>query len=495
MFRGGPTRVLCEDASRALSGCRGSVVVGVRGASPGSAEATSGWWDARWDYRFTVTVNAAAVPRSDVLAAARVDLAAMLGANGTPDLATLRVVEVDEAGLVSDGPRAAQFDADLVDGTAGRLIFPVDGTIAAGATRSFHVYLNPVGSAVPAVAPTLNLSQTGSYMTRTSVGPLEARPTGTPALHGGGFVAVAPTRLLDTRDGSAPAVAALEAGTAHRMAVRGRAGVPMTATAAVINVTVVDSTEAAFLRVWPATEPMPQTSSINADAHDVVANLVTTVLGEDGAVLLALSDGSAHLAVDLVGYYAPEANGGYHPVTPLRALDTRSAGGHSNAVGPEGTVTVDLAAALGVAGSEIAAVALNVTAVSPSVGGYLTVVPGGTSPLPTVSNLNFGAGQTVPNAVTVATDGAGRITVFNRFGTTHVVLDVVGWYDTDGSGARFHALAPTRVTDTRRRPGRAPVQVGEIYTASVAGGRPAFPPTPWPWWATSPSPRPMAGGT
>ena len=49
---------------------------------------------------------------------------------------------------------------------------------------------------------------------------------------------------------------------------------------------------------------------------------------------------------------------------------------------------------------DAAAVVLNVTVTAPEGSGFITVYPCG-EPLPTASNLNFVAGDTVPNAVVV----------------------------------------------------------------------------------------------
>jgi len=34
----------------------------------------------------------------------------------------------------------------------------------------------------------------------------------------------------------------------------------------------------------------------------------------------------------------------------------------------------------------------------------------------------------VPNLVVVKLSAGGKIDIFNAFGTTHVIVDVVGWY-------------------------------------------------------------------
>ena len=48
--------------------------------------------------------------------------------------------------------------------------------------------------------------------------------------------------------------------------------------------------------------------------------------------------------------------------------------------------------------------------------------------LPLASDLNFVAGQTVPNLVVVKLSAAGQINIYNGFGSTDVIVDVEGWF-------------------------------------------------------------------
>src|SRR5713226_9420525 len=88
--------------------------------------------------------------------------------------------------------------------------------------------------------------------------------------------------------------------------------------------------------------------------------------------------------------------GTYHPLTPARILDTR----FSSRLGPGVTINVQITGKGGVPTAGVSAVVLNVTATDISQAGFLTVYPQGGS-VPLASNLNFNAGQTVPNLVTV----------------------------------------------------------------------------------------------
>lgn len=65
---------------------------------------------------------------------------------------------------------------------------------------------------------------------------------------------------------------------------------------------------------------------------------------------------------------------------------------------------------------------LNVSAVGPSRNGFLTVFDC-TPKIPNASNVNFVAGQTVPNAVLAKLTSSGEVCVYS-FAETDLVIDV-----------------------------------------------------------------------
>ncbi|MGB3444171.1 MAG: hypothetical protein WBA97_35990 [Actinophytocola sp.] len=131
------------------------------------------------------------------------------------------------------------------------------------------------------------------------------------------------------------------------------------------------------------------------------------------------------------------------PVAPRRVLDTRSSG---VPVGHGATVTVDLS---GQTPATATSVVLNVTGTQPTAATYVAVYSSDES-LPESSNLNLLRGQTRANAATVALSQNRTVTLFNRAGSTHLVVDLAGFYATD-QGAGFTAQAPARALDTRSR--------------------------------------------
>jgi sugar lactone lactonase YvrE len=182
------------------------------------------------------------------------------------------------------------------------------------------------------------------------------------------------------------------------------------------------------------------------DAGDLLFATTTRVLKVAGVSAGAAVPGPA-CTEPAPGTTASPAS--YQPVPPARILDTRTGtgtGGVMKAVGPASTITLDVTGVGGVPEAGVSAVALNVTVTEPSGGGYLTVFPSGT-PRPTTSTINFLPGQTVANMAVAKVGNDGKVDIYNATGTSHVVVDVVGWYGDQGS--RFNSLVPARILDTR----------------------------------------------
>ena len=253
-----------------------------------------------------------------------------------------------------------------------------------------------------------------------------------------------PSRLMDTRNGGQP----LQPGNPVVLLVTTGGQVPNTATAVVLNVTVTNTVGPGFLTVWPTGSPQPTASNLNWAARETRPNLVTVSVGM-GDLVSFVASSPTDVVADLEGYFLPPSGsaGGYVPVSPLRLLDTRTAGGTPLAGG--GTVDVPVTGAGGVPAAGVSGVVLNVTVTNTSAAGFLTVYPAG-APRPTASNLNWAAGWTVPNRVFVPVGMGGKVTFFNSFGSTDLVVDVNGYF-TDGTatGNLFTPASPVRVLDTR----------------------------------------------
>jgi alpha-tubulin suppressor-like RCC1 family protein len=268
------------------------------------------------------------------------------------------------------------------------------------------------------------------------------------------FVPLPPQRILDTRSGVGAPPGRVAADSEVALAVLDRAGVPASGVAAIIlNVTATDAGGSGFVTAYPAGIARPEASNLNLESvGQTIPNLVTVGLGQGGLVTLYTSV-STHLLADVAGYYtaAPQsqAAGRLVPVDPTRVLDTRSDSGGPIAGGSARELRVTGIGGVPTAG--VSALVLNVTATGAEGRGYMTVFPSG-SPRPEASNLNFAVGQTVPNQVIVPVGVGGNVSMFAS-ATTHVVVDVAGWF-TDSTAyptwtGLFIPVTPTRTVDTR----------------------------------------------
>ncbi len=350
-----------------------------------------------------------------------------------------------QATLSWTNPAGANYAYTVVRIEPGAMVAtsPVAGTAVAS------------GRLTSAVASGLQLGQTYTVSAfAVDIAGEVSGPTQIVVTTAAGFVPLPPTRVLDTRTTDVPPSWApgtpVGPGQTVTLPVASVDGVPADATAAVLNVTATDVTSPTFVTVHPDGVPTA-TSNLNLVPGDTRANLVTVALGANGVVDLTNSAGDVDLLVDLAGYYDAGGADLYSPLAPTRVLDTRTSTvppgwAAGQPLGAGGTLDLPVAGVDGVP-ADAAAVVVNITAVDPSAGTYLTAYPTGGSP-PVASNVNAGTGAIVPNLAVVKVGSGGDITLFNFAGDTHVVVDVVGAYGPSGADL-FVPASPTRLLDTR----------------------------------------------
>ncbi|MGL5910693.1 MAG: hypothetical protein ACRCZP_11870 [Phycicoccus sp.] len=311
----------------------------------------------------------------------------------------------------------------------------------------------------------------------------------------GRYVGVPQTRLMDTRNGTGVRVGALGAGSTVSLHVQGSAGLPTFGLGSVVlNVTAVGATDSSFVSVYPSGTTRPTVSSLNLSRGFTGANLVTVPVGESGAVDLYNAAGSVHLVADVVGWYAKGTRAAtfgadFFPTVPERVFDSRT-DWKGRRLGPREyfPVTLDYPGYEG----RITSLVVNVTATGSTGAGFLSLVQAKPSTMPATSSLNYPGGATVANLATVAAStvqlgGSGQYPRFwvvnSGSASTHVVVDVVGFYATTSDsppGLRFRPLPPQRVLDTRSDLGVASVGSGvaaRVQAPASVGG--------WDTWALS----------
>ncbi|HMC40067.1 MAG TPA: CAP domain-containing protein [Acidimicrobiales bacterium] len=297
-----------------------------------------------------------------------------------------------------------------------------------------------------------------------------------------GVQALPPARILDTRTGLGGVPAArLGPGGSLNVRVTGTGGVPAASVGAVVlNVAVTNTTNAGYLTVYPQEDPRPLAASLNWVAGQTVANEVQVAVRGSGQLTIYNAAGYTDVIFDVFGYVptttgSPSASGLYHPIVPARILDTRDGnGGYRGPLASRQTITFTVAGRGGVPLSGASAVVLNLfdTSAAGAPSSYFALYPAGGA-LPATANLNFVAGQTAGNRVTVKLGAGGQLSLYNAAGTADAIADVVGWYS-DGiastTGATFTGVTPDRVLDTRDGTGAGgPLGPGATMRVTVAG--------------------------
>lgn len=119
------------------------------------------------------------------------------------------------------------------------------------------------------------------------------------AAAGGRFTPVTPSRLPDTRTGTAVGAAATKS-----FGIAGKGGVPADAKAVVMTLSATSASAATSVTAYPTGTPRPGTWDLNTVPGDVRANLVVVPVdpGTKAATLYNAA-GSTHLVADVVGYY------------------------------------------------------------------------------------------------------------------------------------------------------------------------------------------------
>ncbi len=308
----------------------------------------------------------------------------------------------------------------------------------------------------PVYDDTLGFFSNSSVVDRTGA------PTGrAPATQEGAghsvLIPVVPTRLLETRSGPGlgtvdsqfNAIGLRPADSVLELGIVGRAQMPAWARSVVLNVTVTGALGAGYLTVYPCGESRPTSSNLNYDIGQTRAVAVIARIGGNGAVCI-YTQTPVQVITDLTGFYAFGAS--FSGVVPARLLDTRvgpefttidgQSAGQGRVLG--GSVTGVKVTGRGGVPTDASSVAVNVTAINPTLAGFITVFPCGEQ-IPVASTVNFTPGAIVPNAAVVKVGANGAICIYSNT-DTDVVVDANGY---DAAQAVVRLFEPTRVLETR----------------------------------------------
>ncbi|MBC3842784.1 N-acetylmuramoyl-L-alanine amidase [Streptacidiphilus sp. 4-A2] len=120
---------------------------------------------------------------------------------------------------------------------------------------------------------------------------------------GGVFHTLAPTRLLDTRNGTGSPADPVGPGGTISLQVAGNSGIPLKGvTAVVLNVTATGPTAASWITVYPDGSTGAQTSTLDVTPGLTVPNLVVVPV-VDGSIDFSNARGDVNLVADVTGFF------------------------------------------------------------------------------------------------------------------------------------------------------------------------------------------------
>jgi hypothetical protein len=174
---------------------------------------------------------------------------------------------------------------------------------------------------------------------------------------------------------------------------------------------------------------------------------------------------------------AAGVGGDFVPVPATHLLDTRSGlGGTAGVRGAGSTTTFQVLGVSGIPSADVSGLVVDVTAVGPTALTQLTVWPDG-STRPSTSNLSAVAGSVLSTTAVVPVGASGKLSVYNAAGSTHIIVDVQGYFRTvsgaPGQGG-FVPVTPERLVDTRSGLGapKAPLPANGTVTVTIGDGSP-----------------------
>ena len=273
------------------------------------------------------------------------------------------------------------------------------------------------------------------------------------------FVPVTPCRIMDTRSPAGPfGGPSITGGSTRNVAIPSSGcGIPTSAAAYSLNVTVVPSGVLSYLTLWPTGQSQPGVSTLNSFDGRIKANAAVVPAGSSGQVSVFVTH-TTDVLLDINGYFVPasgSSNLAFYPVTPCRITDTRSTagpfGGPSMTAGQTRSFTIP-SAGCGIPASA-QAYALNMTVVPPGPLSFLTTWPAGQAQ-PVVSTLNAFTGAVTANAAIVPAGSSGAVSVYVTH-QTDLLIDINGYFAPPGSPGEllFYPVSPCRISDTRNAAG------------------------------------------
>ncbi len=298
---------------------------------------------------------------------------------------------------------------------------------------------------------TVTLTLTDSQARHASVS-RKVSVTSTAVAAAENYFAVAPCRLLDTRN-----TTILTNGTPRIITVVGNCGIPSTAKAVSLNVTGVSPTDSGKIGLYPGNLSNVASSLNFAPATSPRANSAVIQLATDGTGTLGInpvvagSPGQVHVILDVQGYFSTDtipASGAVGPLGFQTLPMCRLVAASPLVAGTARTFT-----AQGVCGvpAGAAVASMHVGVPTPAYSGSIAVFPSNIA-TPGTSTINFQSGisnlrndarvslaPTTPDFAAIFSGSTGA--------SVNAYFDVNGYFNSDAP-LKYHPITSCRVVDT-----------------------------------------------
>ncbi|MEZ2390204.1 hypothetical protein AB6813_11760 [bacterium RCC_150] len=251
----------------------------------------------------------------------------------------------------------------------------------------------------------------------------------------GGFVSVPTSRVIDTRNGTGFPAGAWTGTAVKSVTLKGKGGVPDTATAVFANITVISTDPsnpilATLPGGWFANGSDPGTS-INFRGNQITAVGAVLNLNAAGVVdikhWVSVTPG-VNVLIDIQGYFDGQVSSSSSFTTvESRLYDSRVA--PNTAIPANTTVEVQIAGVGGLpaASSNVAGVMMNITPLSSGFG-YLRVWPSDEAE-PNLSTVNYSSDSASNVVVVRPSASTGKIKIFNSGSSSvNIIIDSQGWF-------------------------------------------------------------------
>lgn len=261
----------------------------------------------------------------------------------------------------------------------------------------------------------------------------------------GGFTAVPNFRFADTRTGVGGTTGKIVSGQNAVYTLTGAGGVPSTATAAYISVTVAQQTGPGFFQVFP-TGTTPGTSSLNYPSS-VVYTIGTVVdLNSSGQFTLkGTGAASAHMIIDVQGYFDGQASSsGFTPVITALATETLSVGTSTKKIAGTGNQI-----GLPQWSSSMTGVVVGLSTIrtsSTAASGFLKVWPSDETEPAEGTSISYSSADVVQSSTIIVRpgpDGFVNIRNVSTSGTIRVDFDLQGYFLNELALAPASGTSPT----------------------------------------------------